>query len=121
MDTVPHPDPVLSTLRRAYDNPNVALGQQYPYRVTFGMRFSHEEHPSGMPFHPDTVLTVIAPNGQVARAITHLVCGGNAWGFLYYPDEWPDAREHFREKPTIVVGFNDPEFRTLFEHQENPT
>lgn len=51
------------------------------FRITFGQRYKHEEHPLGWP-HPDGWLSVLAPDYGTARAIVENFLG-SAWAFMY--------------------------------------
>ncbi len=65
------------------------------YRITFGLKYRHQQHPLFPAAHPDGWLTIIARNQPTARAITHLTLASDF--AFHYPGpfnetEW--ARNH---------------------------
>ncbi len=52
------------------------------FRVTFGLRYAHQEHPTFPAASPRGWLTILARDKDVARMIAHATLG-EAWAFLY--------------------------------------
>jgi predicted dehydrogenase len=55
------------------------------YRVTFGLKYRTNEHPTWPKAHPDGWLTVIAENENMARRFTAALLATN-WAFIYPRD-----------------------------------
>lgn len=54
------------------------------YRVTFGMKYRTQQHPTFPAAHPDGWLTIVAATEEVAREIACAVLG-KEWAFIYAP------------------------------------
>jgi len=61
------------------------------YYITFGQKYRHEPHPTGLPIHPDACTKVIASDITAARNIA-FDCYGPYWGFIYEESEF-DAKD----------------------------
>ena len=54
------------------------------FRLTFGIRYAHEEHPLFPKAHPDGYVAVLAPTYEAARSLV-ITRVGHQWAFLYEP------------------------------------
>lgn len=52
------------------------------FRVTFGLKYGHREHPTFPAASPRGWLTILARDMDAARMIAHAALG-EAWAFLY--------------------------------------
>ncbi|HST84635.1 MAG TPA: hypothetical protein VLL08_23055 [Kineosporiaceae bacterium] len=75
------------------------------FKLTFGIRYRHEEHPLFPAAHPDGYVTVLAPTYEDARdvVINRL---GRQWAFLYMPG---DLNEKYCPRGEIDRWTAEPE------------
>lgn len=56
------------------------------FRLTFGVRYAHEEHSTFPVAQPDGYVAVLAPDYETARDLV-IARIGREWAFLYGPGE----------------------------------
>lgn len=61
------------------------------FYVTFGQRYSYDEHPTFPEAHPDGWLEIHAEDYWAAREIA-VYALGDAWAFIYSEDDFASSR-----------------------------